>query len=117
VQNNMQTSEKDWDLEALTREFLATAQSAERYLSEVRAKLHLTKSYEPIYDQTLADLYVFNYLHDRTFLATRESLLSALHELVASDVPRPANVFDFNLFLTFRKNIAQSLIQRFQHKQ
>jgi len=113
----MQARERDWNPEALTGEFSARAENAERYLNEVRAKLHLSNSYELVYDQTLAEFCAFNYFHGRTFLDTRDSLLSALQEFMAFDVQKPAGVFDFNRFLTFRKNIAQHLIQRFQDKE
>jgi hypothetical protein len=110
----MDTREEGWNPESLSREFLATAEEAERYLSELRAKLQLTKSYEPIYDETLAKFYVFNYFHGRTFLQTRRSLLSALREFMAFNPEKPNDVFDFERFLAFRKNITQGLIRRFQ---
>jgi hypothetical protein len=109
-------TEEGWDAGALNREFLARAENSERYLKEVETKLRLNRSYEVIYDQTMAEFYVFNYFHGRSFLLTRESFLAALREFVESDVAKPPLIFDFNRFLGFRKNIARGLIERFEHK-
>lgn len=116
---NMQMTEpreEGWDAGALNREFLTRAENAERYLKEVETKLRHNKSYEAIYDQTMAEFYVFNYFHGRSFLLTRESFLASLRDFVESDAAKPPLIFDFNRFLSFRKNIAHGLIQRFEQK-
>jgi hypothetical protein len=110
----MNKSERKWDPERLSQEFLVTAENAERYLNEVRHKLHQTKSYEFIFDETLAKFYVFNYLHGRTFLETRESLLAELRTFHDLEAPKPPEVFDFQRFMTFRKNIIEGLIRRLE---
>ena len=112
----MKNSDEKWDVDRLSQEFLVNAENAERYLDEVRRKLRQTKSYELIFDETLATLYVFNYLHGRTFLESRESLLAELRAFRDFDVPKPQGVFDFHRFLTSRRNTIQGLIRRFEGK-
>jgi len=68
----------DWDEKALSSEFLTQAQDAERYLGEVRRKVKRNRSYERVFDEHLARFYVFNYIHGRTFLSTRQALLREL---------------------------------------
>jgi hypothetical protein len=112
TRHDMQTD--GWNPAALSREFLLKAENAERYLMKLRTKLDCGEFYKTMYDETLADLYVYNYLHGRTFLKTKNSLLAALREFIVIDGLRPYDVFDFELFLMFRKNNVKCLIDRFK---
>jgi hypothetical protein len=49
-----------WDERAVSQRFLGTANNAERYLTEVRTKVKGNRAYERVYDETLAQFYVFN---------------------------------------------------------
>ncbi len=102
-----------WDPDVLTKRFLHQAQEAEHYLNEVRHKIKSTPSYEHVYDDHLARLYVFNYLHGRTCLETQQSLLRELRSLLSAK-PRPApDAYDQELFETYRRRYLGQLIEEF----
>jgi hypothetical protein len=105
---------QDWDPKTLSEEFLAKAEACRQYLREVKPKLHLMRSYEFIFDQTLAEHQVFNYLHGSTFLASRHDLLAGLRSLLEVEVPKEPEVLDFERFKIVRRNIIENLIRRFE---
>jgi hypothetical protein len=105
---------QQWDPESLIQEFLAKAEACRQYLREVKPKLRLMRSYEFIFDQTLAELQVFNYLHGSTFLGSRHDLLAGLRSLLEVEVPKEPEVLDFERFRIVRRNIIESLIRRFE---
>jgi len=110
----MEKENRNWDPKSLSQEFLVKAEACERYLDEIKTKLHLTKSYELILDQTLAELYVFSSLHGKPFLATRDELLAELRGLLEVDVPEVLGVIDFEQFKMARRNVIKNLIRRFE---
>jgi hypothetical protein len=110
----MEKENQNWDPESLSQEFLKKAEECQRYLDEIKTKLHMTKSYDPIFDLTLAELHVFNYLHRRSFLTSRHGLLVGLKSLLEFDVPKVPEVFDFERFKMVRRNIIENLIRRFE---
>ena len=116
MSNGAEQKNNAWDWRELSAEFLSRAEDSERYLNEIRPKLRLNKSYERVNDETLAKFYVYNYLHGRDFLHTRETLLSALHSLLSVDVPKPKEAFELDRFLEFRRIFIQALIDRFEAK-
>lgn len=101
-----------WDPEALTRRFLHQAEDAERYLAEVRGKVKSNPSYQHVYDEHMARFYVFNYLHGRTFLESRNSLLQELQSILTAQVPSP-DVYDKERFETYRRRYIEQLIEEF----
>ena len=103
-----------WDAESLSQEFLAKAEACRQYLREVKPKLRFMRSYEFIYDETLAELQIFNYLHGSTFLASRHHLLAGLRSLLEAEVPKEPEVLDFERFKIVRRNIIETLISRFE---
>jgi hypothetical protein len=110
----MKQGNPNWDPKGLSQEFLAKVEACERYLREAKAKLHITRSYQFVFDQTLAELHVFNSLQRGTFLASRDELLSGLKSLLELDVPKMPDVFDFERFKMVRRDIVESLIRRFE---
>lgn len=76
-----------WDQKRLHEYFLHLAQERERYMGELKGKLKHSPAYEAIFDQTLAEFYVYNHFHGRTFLSSREEFLRALGELEVLPVP------------------------------
>jgi hypothetical protein len=110
----MEERNQNWDPESLSQEFLAKAEACREYLREVKPKLRLMRSYEFIFDQTLAELQVFNYLHGSTFLASRHDLLAGLRSLLELEVPKEPEVFDFERFKIVRRNTIENLIRRFE---
>jgi hypothetical protein len=110
----MEKGNQNWDPERLSLEFLAKAEACERSLDEIRTKLHLTKSFELIFDEALAEFYVFNSLHGKPFLATRDQFLVGLRGLLKMEVPRVLGILDFERFRVVRQNIIENLIRRFE---
>lgn len=105
---------QNWDPERMSREFLAKAESCERYLDEIKTRLHVTRSFELIFDEALAEFYVFNSLHGRPFLATRDQFLAGLRGLLETDVPKGLGILNFERFKVVRQNIIENLIRRFE---
>jgi hypothetical protein len=103
-----------WDPERLSQEFLVKTEACERYLDEIKAKLHVTRSFELIFDEALAEFYVFNGLHGKPFLATRDQFLAGLRGLLKTEVPKVLGIFDFERFKVVRQNIIENLIRRFE---
>ena len=105
---------QNWDPERLNQEFLAKTKACELYLDEIKAKLHVTRSFELIFDEALAEFYVFNSLCGKPFLATRDQFLAGLRSLLESEVPKEPEVLDFERFKIVRRNIIENLISRFE---
>ena len=87
-----------WNSEELSARYLHQAENAERYLAEVRGKLKRDRSYEHVFDEHMARFYVYNYLHGRTFLQTREGLLRELLAMKRGTLPADPEVFDRKRF-------------------
>ena len=105
-----------WDPDTLTRRFLHQAEDAERYLREVRDKIKANPSYEHIYDDHTARFYVFNYLHGKTFLATRKTLLEELQSLLDATINPGADAYDKDRFERYRRSYIERLIEEFSAK-
>lgn len=102
-----------YDPTSASKSFAAAAEEAERYLREVRCKLKTNRSYEHVHDDHLAKFYVFNYLHGRPFLASREAFLSELTRLKSSAFPPPSEVFAPERFERHRQAYLGDLIRRY----
>lgn len=101
----------EWKLNELNRFFKSKADGAERYLIEIRSKLDKSISYEALYDQTLAEYYIFSYLHGRTFLESKQVLLKELNSMF--DSPTIAfDVVDKERFLLSYRNLIKRLISQ-----
>ena len=105
---------QQWDPESLSQEFLAKAEACRQYLREVKPRLRLMRSYEFIFDQTLAELQVFNYLHGSAFLSSRNDLLAGLRSLLELEEPKEPEALDFERFKIAWRNIIENLIHRFE---
>ena len=110
----MKQGNQIWDPKGLSQEFLEKVEACERYLREVKVKLYATSSYQFIFDQTLAELHVFNCLQGGTFLASRHDLLAGLKSMLELEVPKVPDVFDFERFKMVRQDIIENLIRRFE---
>ena|ERR1700741_1263034 len=87
-----------WDAEALSRRFLWLATEKERYAGEARRKVSSrTDSYKRVHDEALAEFYVANRLHGRTFLNTRQELVDELRLMLAMEFS-VAEAFDEKTF-------------------
>ncbi|MGZ5135869.1 MAG: hypothetical protein ACXWCG_12000 [Flavitalea sp.] len=103
-----------WDIELLSSRFLNEANNAERYLREVKVKVKTNASYERVYDEHLARFYVFNYLHGRTFLSSKDALLKELKEFL-DYTQTPSDAYDLERFNENRKLYITQLIKEFSY--
>ena len=81
---------------------------------EIKTKLRSDEVLRAHFRRTLAELHVFNSLHGKPFLATREEFLAGLRSLLESEVPKEPEVLDFERFKIVRRNIIENLISRFE---
>lgn len=111
--NVRMTNADAWDPEFMSNGFLFQAQDAERYLSEVRRKVRSNSSYQCVLDDHLARFCVLNYLHGRTFLSSRQTLLKELKRLAAVPFAAPTEAYSPERFEHFRQQYLAQLISRF----
>lgn len=102
-----------WNSDAVSQQFLVQAEDAERYLQEVRVKVKSNSSYQHVHDEHLARFYVFNYLHGRTFLASRDALLKELQSMAAHAIPAPREAYEGERFGRYRQQYVNLLISQF----
>jgi hypothetical protein len=105
-----------WNSEELSARYLHQAEDAERYLAEVRGKLKRNRSYEHVFDEHMARFYVYNYLHGRTFLQTREELLRELEAMKRGKLPADPEVFDRERFERHYRTYVEGEIRRISEK-
>lgn len=99
-----------WDAEAMSKLFISEAENAERQLRQAAAKAKMNRSFEHVHDQHLARYYVYNYLHGRSFLFSRETLLDELRVLAKTRFTTPHEVYDAQRFEEFRQCYISGLI-------
>ncbi|MEO9805255.1 MAG: hypothetical protein ABJF04_18500 [Reichenbachiella sp.] len=105
---------ESWNPEHLSKSFLFQANEAERYCKEVKSKIDRTPTYKQVFDEHLAKFYVFNYLHDRTFLETKELFIKELKNMLSFEVNN-SGCFDFETFERYRKLYINQLINNHSH--
>ena len=87
----------EWDANSLSESYERIADEAWRYCEEVKGKLSRTSSYEGVYDEHMAKYYVYNYLHGKTFLHSKEALVKELSTML-SHTQKPMKCFDPSVF-------------------
>lgn len=103
-----------WDKDAISSRFKSKASSVDTYLREVSAKVKTNKSYEFIYDEYLALSEVYNFLYEKTFLNTKESLVRKLKDLLESEGLFSNRSYHIESYYKFRTAEIQCLINEFQ---
>lgn len=103
----------EWECKKVSERFLHTARLTELYLEEVREKVKNNPSYERILDEHLAKFYVYNCLHGRTFLASKEELISELKSMLANPMST-SEAYDSKRFARFYCRYVKSLLEEFQ---
>jgi hypothetical protein len=101
-----------WNSEELSARYWHQAEDAQRYLAEVRGKLKGSRSYEHVFDEHMARFYVYNYLHGRTFLETREALLHELEGMTRGEVRVDPEVFDRERFERYYRIYVEQVIKQ-----
>jgi len=103
----------EWEPEQISRQFRFIGDEAERYFLEAKEKAKYNKSYERIYDEHLAKFAVYNYLHGRLFLATRESLVTELKRMLGNPREPLSEVLDPERFTKYWKEYVNQLISEY----
>ena len=106
----MTQKQSNWDWKILSDKYLYIAQDTERYLNEVREKLKTNDNYKIIFDENLAKYYVYNYLHGRTFLQSREEFVNELNNLLERQFDAPPEAFDKERFLNSRRMFLNGIL-------
>jgi hypothetical protein len=101
-----------WNSEELSAQYRHQAEDAERYLAEARGKWKRSRSYEHVFDEHMARFYVYNYLHGRTFLETREALLNELDGMNRGEVRVDPEVFDRERFERYYRIYVEQVIKQ-----
>jgi len=105
-----------WDAESLSKRFEFAASSAESYFQQVRPKMATQPAYQRVYDEKVAEFGVFNRLHGRTCLDTRDALLAELRSM-RSDPPHNASVNDHACFERCYIRAVDNLLCEFEDTQ
>ena len=105
---------KIWNPESLSSQFLSVAESAERYMLECKMKAATSEAHKALHDEHLAKFYVFNYLHGRTFLATRDAFLSELRSFLHAQPTAPHEAFNGDHFLAWRQRFITNIIREME---
>ena len=107
--------EDDYDRDAVSHSFKESAELAGAlYRANIQNGFRDTNAATK-QDELLARLTVYQHLHDRHFLQTRELLLTELRWLLKNGRPLiPRQAMDRNRFATHRADLLKKLIQRFE---
>ena len=95
---------QDWDVESVSRSFEYRAKSTDRYLQEIGPKVQDRPAYKAVHDMHLAEFWVYNWLHGKTFLQTRDTLVAELRRILAEGPPKGAGAFDQDAFARYWRN-------------
>jgi len=102
----------DWNPNSVNESFVFRGREAELRLKECLAKAKNTSAYQFFADEAAAKASVYEYLDGRSFLHSREALLSALRELAALPPPR-VETFDHERYVQARLSIIDGLLREF----
>ena len=103
-----------WDPEQISRQFRFTGDEAERYVLEVKKKIKYNKSYERVHDEHLAKFSVFNYLYDRQFIETKESLVAELKRMLNDPRAPLSEALDPERFTRYWKEYVEQLLSQYE---
>ena len=108
-------NQSKWNWQEVSDRYLRIAEEAERYMEEVRQKMGDSLTYQMIFDEHLAKFYVYNNLHGKLFLETKELLIEEVTNLLKTDSPIPRDAYDAQRFLHYRqiylRGILDSLVK------
>jgi hypothetical protein len=65
-------------MDSISNGFRIAAEASENYLEEIIPKISSQPSYKILVDEHLAIFHVYNYLHGKTFLESRDKLIIEL---------------------------------------
>ena len=105
---------REWNLNSVNEGFVLRGREAHLRLTECLAKAKNTSVYEVFADEAAAKASIYDYLDGRSFLHSREALLSALRELATMPPPR-AEAFDHERYVQERLSIIDGLLREFDH--
>jgi hypothetical protein len=83
-----------WDMKSISDGFMHAAEMHEARVEEVRLKALGSIGYQYDHDEHLAEFAVYNHLHGRTFLESREELLAKLREMRRNSPPALSSIYN-----------------------
>lgn len=101
-----------WDSKSINESFIYREQDAHLRLKECRMKAKSNPRYQWFADEAAAKASVYDYVDNKSFLASREELLSALRELRAMPAPK-GEIFDRDKFVQCRLLEIDNLLREF----
>jgi hypothetical protein len=104
----------EWNPNSVNEGFVYRGREAHLRLKECLTKAKNTSIYEVFADEAAAKASVYDYLDGRSFLHSREALLSALRELATMPPPR-GEAFDHERYVQARLSIIDGLLREFDH--
>jgi hypothetical protein len=105
-----------WDTEELSRRFVRLAQQADDRKTECRQRVASSPAHKLAHDEALAEFYVYNRLHGRTFLETPAALVEELRFTKNLDFKNGSRAYDPERFERRRINLTDELIAEFSKK-
>ncbi|SPF52621.1 conserved hypothetical protein [Candidatus Sulfopaludibacter sp. SbA4] len=102
----------EWNANSVNESFVYRGREAHLRLKECLAKAKNRSVYEFFADEAAAKASVYDYLEGRSFLHSREALLSALRELATIPPPR-GEAFDHERYVQARLSIIDGLLKEF----
>jgi hypothetical protein len=102
----------DWNPDSVNESFVYGGRETHLRLKECLAKAKNTSAYQALADEAAAKASVYDYLDGRSFLDSREALLSALRELARMQPPR-LEPFDHERYVRARLLMIDGLIRKF----
>ena len=104
----------DWNQNSVSESFVYRGRDAHLRLKECLAKAKNRSAYQNFADEAAAKASVYDYLDGRSFLQSRETLLSALRELATIPPPK-LEAFDHERYAQLRLSIINGLLKEFDH--
>lgn len=103
------TTHSNWDWQAISKNFFQMAHEAYRYAGE--AKMVGAPGHQAVHDEYMAKFVVYSHLHDKSFLARREDLVTELRRMMDDPIThRPTGVADMESFERSRKRWIRELV-------
>jgi hypothetical protein len=90
-------SDQEWDRDDLNQRFKNTAWNAWEYIKKCRLQVGERPAYEALIDEHMAIWLATDYFIDRTFLESREGMLSELAKIRDRNY-EPSGIYEFDRF-------------------
>ena len=103
-----------WDADHLSRRFEHLAQNKDLRVEECRRRSGRSPGHKRAHDEALAEFYVYNRLHGRTFLSSAGALVKELRAMKGLDFKAGSSAFEPDDFERFRIQTIDELLREFE---